>query len=189
MHKRKVQYEVEVLSINKINDICCSTQIYQWVANMRLNLILFWKSIQSFAYLRTDTRKSYKDNRCISRELALHLHGNERLKDETSKFFNLFLSNSTNADLSEFQVVCMDDIPSVEDIVGIDIFIYDIDLFDGAMVGEIGRRSIRKYKKKVQLIRHNSHICYVDNTHALFKAYCCPFCVTYFQKTGNLKCH
>ena len=83
----------------------------------------------------------------------------------------------------------MDDIPSVEGIVGINIFIYDIDLFDGAMVGELARRSIKKYEKIVQLIRYNSHICYVDNNQELFKAFRCPTCDIYFQKTGNLERH
>ena len=100
-----------------------------------------------------NTRKPYNDNLCLFRALALHLHGNERLDVETSKLFNLFLINSTNPDPSKFQGVCMDDIPSVEDIVGINIFIYDIGLFDGAMVGEFARRSIKKYEKNVQLIR------------------------------------
>ena len=63
---------------------------------------------------------------------------------------------------------------SVEDIVRINIFIYDIDLIDGAMVGELARRSIKKYEKNFQLIRFNTHICYVDNIHALFKAFNCP---------------
>ena len=136
-----------------------------------------------------NTRKPYNDNLCLFRVLALHLHGNERLEEETSKLFNLFVVNSTNLDPSKFQGVCMDDIPSVEDIVGINIFIYDMDLIDGAMVGELARRSIKKYEKSVQLIRYNSHICYVDNIHALFKAFRCPTCDTYFQKTGNLECH
>ena len=83
----------------------------------------------------------------------------------------------------------MDDIPSVEDTVGINIFIYDIDLIDGAMVGELARRSIKKYEKNVQLMQYNSHICYVDNIHALFKAFGCPTCDTHFQKTGNLERH
>ena len=54
----------------------------------------------------------------------------------------------------------MADIPSVEDIVGINIFIHDIDFIDGAVVGELARRSIKKYEKnvQVQLIRCNSHI-------------------------------
>ena len=136
-----------------------------------------------------NTRQPYKDNLCLFRALALHLHGNERLEEETSKLFSLFLVNSTNPDPSKFQGVCMDDIPSVEVIVGINIFIYDIDLFDGAMVGELARRSIKKCEKNVQLIQYNSHTCYVDNINALFKAFRCPNCDTYFQKTGNLERH
>ena len=89
-----------------------------------------------------NTRKPYNDSLCLFRSVALHLFDNERLEEETSKLFNLFLFNSTNPDPSKFQGVCMDDIPSVEDIMGINIFINDIDLIDGAMVGELARRSI-----------------------------------------------
>ena len=81
--------------------------------NRSINCLTFEKS----------TRKPYNDNFCLFRALALHLHGNERLEEETSKLFNLFLVNSTNPDPSKFQGVCMDDIPSVEDIVSINIFI------------------------------------------------------------------
>ena len=117
------------------------------------------------------------------------MHGDERLEEETSKLFNLFLVNSTNPDPSKFPGVCRDDIPSVKDIVDINIFIYDIDLFDGAMVEELARRSIKKYEKIFQLIRYISHICYVDNTNALFKAFRCRTWDTYFQMTGNLDRH
>ena len=83
------------------------------------------------------TKKPYKDNLCLFRAHALHLHGNDnRLQDEKSKLFNLFLINSTNPDPSKVQGVCMDDIPSVQDILVIIFFIYDIDLNDGAMVEE-----------------------------------------------------
>ena len=139
--------------------------------------------------MKKNTRKPYNDNLCLLRALALDLHGKERFEEETSKLFNLFLVNSTNPDPSNFQGVCMDDIPSVEDIVGNNIFIYNIDLIDGALVGDPERRSIKKYEKKVQLIRCNFHICYVDNINALFKAFYCPTCDTYFQKTGNLERH
>ena len=57
------------------------------------------------------------------------------------------------------------------------------------MVGELARRSNKNYGKTVQLIRYISHICYVDKIHALFKAFRCPTCDTYFQKTGNLERH
>ena len=125
-----------------------------------------------------NTKEPYKDNLCLFRTLGLHLHGNERLEQETSKLFSLFPINSTNPDPSKFQGVCTDDIPSVEDNVGINIFIYDIDLIEGAMDGELARRSIKTYENNVQLMRYNSHICYVDNIHTLFKAFRCPTCAT-----------
>ena len=52
-----------------------------------------------------NTKKPYKDNLCPLRALPLHLHGNERLEEETSNLFNLFLVNSTNPDPSKFQGV------------------------------------------------------------------------------------
>ena len=136
-----------------------------------------------------NSKKPYKDNLCLFRAFALHLRGNERLEEETSKLFNLFVVNSTNPDPSKFQGVCMDDFPSVEHIVGINIFIYDIDLIDEASVGELARRSIKRYEKSVQLLRYNSHICYLENINALFKAFRCSTCGTYFLKTGNLERH
>ena len=145
-------------------------------------------SINCLTY-EQNTKKTYKDNLCLFRALVLRLHGNERLEEETSKLFNLFLVNSTDPGPSKIQGVCMDYVPSVEDIVGINIFNYDIDLIDGAMVGELAQRSIKKYKKSVQLIRNNSHMCYADNIHALFKAFRCPNCDTCFQKSGNLERH
>ena len=57
------------------------------------------------------------------------------------------------------------------------------------MVGELARRNIKKKEKNVQLIRYISHNCYVDNINALFNAFRCPACDTYFQKTGNLERH
>ena len=136
-----------------------------------------------------NTIKPYRDSFCHFRALALDLHGNDRLTEETLKVFNLFPINRTNPDPLMFQGACLDDIPSVEDIVGINIFNYDIDFFDGAMVGELARRSIKKYEKNIQLIRYKSHVCYLDNIHALFKAFRCPTGDTYFQKTGNKERH
>ena len=154
-----------------------------------LESLLNNRTVNCLTYVQ-NTKKPYKDNLCFFRALALLLHVNDkRLEEETSKLFNLFLINSINPDPSKFKGVCMDDNTSVEGIVGINIFIHDIDLIDGAMAGELARRSIKMYEKNVQLIRYNSHICYVDNIHTLFKAFRCPTCDKYFQKTGNLERH
>ena len=45
-----------------------------------------------------NTRQPYNDNLCFFRAVALHLFGNERLEEETSKIFNLFLNNCGEAD-------------------------------------------------------------------------------------------
>ena len=38
-----------------------------------------------------NTRQPYNDNLCLFRALCSHLHGNERLEEETNKLFNLYL--------------------------------------------------------------------------------------------------
>ena len=60
---------------------------------------------------------------------------------------------------------------------------------DGELIGEPCRRSIQKYEKSVQLLRYNNQICYVNNINALFKAFLCTTCDTFFSKTGNLERH
>ena len=121
------------------------------------------------------------------RALALHLHDNEELDEETSKIFNLFFNNSEERDVSKFQGVHLNDIPKVEDLVQLNIFLYDIDFVDGELIGELCRRSIQKYEKSVKLLRNNNHICYVNNINALFETFLCTTCDTFFSKTGNLE--
>ena len=41
-----------------------------------------------------NTSQPYNNNLCVFKPLALHLHGNEKLDEETSKTFNFFLNNS-----------------------------------------------------------------------------------------------
>ena len=39
-----------------------------------------------------NTRQPYNDDLCLFRALALHMHGNQRLEDETSQIFNSFIN-------------------------------------------------------------------------------------------------
>ena len=70
-----------------------------------------------------NTRQPYDDNLCLFRALAQHLHGNEKLEEETSKIFNLFLNNCGEADTSKFQGVHMTDIPKVEELLQLNVFL------------------------------------------------------------------
>ena len=57
-----------------------------------------------------NTRQKHIDNLCLFRALALHLHGNQRLEEETSKLFTLFISIMDGLSDDQFQGVHMNDI-------------------------------------------------------------------------------
>ena len=101
------------------------------------------------------------------RALAVHLHDNDKLEEKTSKAFNFFLLNCRKGDPSRFQGVHMNVIPKVEDSLHPINFLYDIDFVDGEIIGELARRSFRKYENSVKLLRYNNQICYVININAL----------------------
>ena len=71
-----------------------------------------------------NTKQPYNDNLCLFRALALHLHSNQKLEEETSKFFNFFPNNSEERDVAEFQDVLLNDIPKVEDLLQLNIFYF-----------------------------------------------------------------
>ena len=138
-----------------------------------------------------NTRHSYNDNLGLLRvrASALHLHGNEKLEEDTSKTFNLFLNNSGEGDVSKFQGVHLNDITKIEDLLQLNNFLFDTDFVEGELVGELFRGKIQKYEKSVKLLRYNNHICYVRNINASFKAFRCTTCDTFFSKMGNLERH
>ena len=136
-----------------------------------------------------NTRQPYNNNLCLFRAPALHLHGTQRLEEETSKFFNLFINKMDGLSPNQFQGVHMNDIPTVEDLLTLNILLYDIDTVDGNIVGELASRSVQKYENTVRLLRYNNHICYVSNLNAVFQAFRCPNCDTFFNKTFDLERH
>ena len=136
-----------------------------------------------------NTRQPYNDNVCLFRALSLHLHGTQRLEEETSRLFNLFIKKMDGLSADPFQGVHMNDIPFVEDLLTLNIVLYDIDFVDGNIIGELARRSVQKYEYTVRLLRYNNHICYVNNINAVFQSFRCPNCDTFFNRTFNLERH
>ena len=169
-------------------------KIYPWVVKILFYLNRFWKpqcELSNFRDNPTMTTSVYLKLLlciCIFRALALHLHGRAKF-EETSKIFNLFPSNCEEGDPSKIQGVHMNGISKVEDILHLNIFVYDIDFVDGELFVELVRRSIQKYAKIVNLLRYNSHICYVNKINAFFKIFRCSTLDTFFSKTGNLEQH
>ena len=145
--------------------------------NQNVNCLTFEKN----------TRKPYNDNLCLFRAVALHLFGNEKLEEKTSKILNLFLNNCGEADPSKFHGVHMTDIPKVKELLQLNIFLYDIDFVDGELIGELAQRSFQRVEKSVKLLRYNNHICYVSDMNSFFKSFRCSICDTIFSKTGYLE--
>ena len=136
-----------------------------------------------------NTKKPYKDNLCLFRALALHLHGNERLEEETFKISNLLLNICGEADPSKFQGVHMTDIPKVEAMLQLIILLYVIDFVDGELIGELARRFLQTFIKSVKPLRYNNHICYVSDMNSFFKSLRCSTFDTIFSKTEKLERH
>ena len=76
----------------------------------------------------------------------------------------------------------MNDIPFVEDLLTLNIVLYDIDIVDGNINGELARRIVQKYENTVRLLRYNKHICYVNNINAVFQSFRCPNSDIFFQQ-------
>ena len=134
-----------------------------------------------------NTRQAYNDNLCLFRALALHMHAIQRLEEETSSVFNLFINKMDGLSADQFQGVHMNDIPTVEDLLTPNILLYDIDIVDGNITGELARRSMQKYNNTVRLLRYSNYICYVSNINAVFQAFRCPNCDTFFSRAFNLE--
>ena len=136
-----------------------------------------------------NTRQPYNDNLCVFRALALRMHGNQRLEKKTSNLFNLFINKMNGLSPNQFHGVHMNDIPTVEDLLTLNILLYDIEIVDGNNVGELARRSVQNNEKTVRLLRYNNHICYVNNFNAVFQTFRCANFDTFFNKTFKLEQH
>ena len=115
-----------------------------------------------------NTRKPYNDNLCLFQTLALYLHGTQRLEEKPWNLINFFINKIDGLSPNQFQGAHLNNFPTVEDLLTPNILLFDIDIVDGNIVGELARRSVQKYENTVRLLRYNNHICYVNNISAVF---------------------
>ena len=72
------------------------------------------------------------------RPLALHLHGNQRN-------YSYYSSKKGWIEPKQFQGVHINDIPTLEDLLTLNILLYDVDIVDGNIIAEFARRSVQNY--------------------------------------------
>ena len=131
---------MEILQVNKLNCICCFTQRRSYGVQERsfTGLLLRNGTIDCLAF-EEDTRQPHNNNLCLFHALPLHMHGNQRLEEGTSKLFILFINKMDGLSPNQFQGVHMNDIPTVEGLLPLNILLYDIDIVGGNIVGELAR--------------------------------------------------
>ena len=135
------------------------------------------------------TKQPNNDNLCLFRALALHLHGNQRLEEGMSKISNSVINKMDGLSPNQFKGNHMNDIPIVEDLLTLNILLYDIDFVDGNIIGEFARRSVQKFDNTVRMLRYNNHICYVSKINAVFQSFRCLNCDNFFNRKFNLERH
>ena len=123
--------------------------MYPWVVKTVLPETLLKNQNMNCRTFEKPTRKPYNDNFCLFSAVAPNLFGNERLEEETSKIFNLFLNHCGVADPSKFQGDHTTCIPKMEEMLQLNISLYDIDFVDGELIGELARRSIQAFERSV----------------------------------------
>ena len=83
----------------------------------------------------------------------------------------------------------MNIIPVFEDILTINTLIYDTDIVDRNIIGELARGGVYKNENTVRLLRYNKPIWYVSKFSAVFQSFSCPDCDTFFSRSLNLERH
>ena len=125
------------------------------------------------------TRQPYNDISVPFSCACSPLQGNQRLEEEFSTLFFLFISRKDGLSTDQFQGVRMNDHSIVEDLVTLNILLYDKGKVFGNNIGDFARRSVQKYGNTVRRLTYNNHICYVNNINAVLQSF--PF-----NRTFNL---
>ena len=89
--------------------------------------------------LQENKIKLYKDTLCNFRAPALQLHGNDKLAEETSKMFLLFIASLEGCRPNQLQGTHLHDLAIVENHQPLNIFLHEIDIVDGETIGEFAR--------------------------------------------------
>ena len=89
----------------------------------------------------------------------------------------------------QFQGVHMNESPFVDDLLTLNIVLYDTDIVHRNIILELVRRSVQKYENTVRLLRYNNQICYVNNINAIFQSFRCPNWDTFVNKTFSFGRH
>ena len=136
----KKKQKVEVLQATESNFSCITEGSFPGMWKRSFARTTHPKSFSQYFNFWKSTRKPRNKNLCLCRHLTLHLLAKAKLESETSKLLYVYLQNKEDVVAAKFQKVCINDIPT-EDLTETNVFLYDIDIVDEPLVGELTGRS------------------------------------------------
>ena len=110
-------------------------------------------------------------------------------KRKIFNLFNLISKFNGGTDSANFLVPKMENIDTVEGIVLGDIFRYDIDIVEGALIGKLAKTSVRKHSNTLRLLHYISHFCKVSNINAFFERHHCHWSDHFIGRVRHLERH
>ena len=115
--------------------------------------------------------------------------GNERLQAEIEKLFKVHLTANPRFSVGNFRSVGLEDLHIVERLAEVNILVYDNEVSDGGIIGELAELSLGRFNSTATLMRYNNHICYVTDVNKVFVSFRCSTCNTFFKSSSQLQRH
>ena len=101
-------------------------------------------------------KERYNDNLRLLRAVCMHKTGSERVEEETKKLLSAYLTANPHLSVQNFRGVVLEDLHIVERLAEVNILVYDIEVSDGGIIGELAERSLRRFNSTATLLRYNT---------------------------------
>ena len=89
----------------------------------------------------------------------MHKTGSQKLEEERKKLINAYLTVNLYVSVQNYQRVGLEDLHIVERLAEVNILVYDIEVSDGRIIGELAERSLRRFDSTATFLGYNNHIC------------------------------
>ena len=112
----------------------------------------------------------------------LHLNVTQRLEEGISTIINSFVEKMDGLSPNRFKGVYINDVANFEDLLTVNVLLYDLSFVHGNNIGELARRKVQYYGNTVRVLRYKIHICYVSIINAVFQSFPCCNWYTFLKK-------
>lgn len=147
------------------------------------------KNNKSVVSLANDSNGlAYTDNLCLFRAICLPRNYKRLLESTTLELFKQY-NESLELKECQFSGVSIEQLPHVERLFSLSIYVYKMNLVDGDTQAEMIYRSTTNHKTKLNLHLEGNHYCFIKNIRLYTKSYKCTYCSKLLKSSHSLKLH